>query len=38
MGLFKTTIVAAAVAMLGAASGHAQETAIKMGTMWGGRI
>lgn len=33
MGLLRTTIMAAAVAMLGAATGHAEETTIKMGTM-----
>ena len=33
MGLFRTSLMAAAVALLGAASGHAQETTIKMGTM-----
>lgn len=33
MGLFRTTLMAAAVAMFGVAAGHAQETTIKMGTM-----
>ncbi len=33
MSLLRTTIMAAAVAIFGAASGHAQETTIKMGTM-----
>lgn len=33
MGLLRTTIMAAAVAAFGAASGHAQETTIKIGTM-----
>ena len=33
MNMLKTTILAGAIAMLGAASGQAQETTIKMGTM-----
>ncbi len=33
MNLLKTTFMAATVALFGAASGHAQETTIKMGTM-----
>lgn len=37
MGPIRTTLMATAVAIFGTASGHAQETTIKMGR-WDGRI